>query len=126
MIFGSWDENHTGRGTLLFKDSTQCPICQENKRGVSQPNCEHFACINCFKQCYRGAGGPQSINIYDQYDDGPDSLHWATEYPLIGVYDKWNDDMLFDLINSQFQFSQRTRTFIKKIKIARHLRPMNC
>ena len=26
----------------------------ENKRGISQPNCEHTLCIGCFKRCHYG------------------------------------------------------------------------
>ena len=50
-IFGTWGDK-TGKGTLDFCDNLECPICLENTRCVSQPNCNHYTCIICFKRCY--------------------------------------------------------------------------
>ena len=38
----------TGKGILEISDNIECPICLEYKKGVSQPNCNHFTCIDCF------------------------------------------------------------------------------
>lgn len=41
------------------------------KRSVSQPNCEHTLCINCFKRCYYGENEPTFPypDIEDEYYD---------------------------------------------------------
>ena len=57
MMFGTWADKK-GKGTLEFYDNLDCPICLENTRCVSQPNCIHYACINCFKRCYYGKEFP--------------------------------------------------------------------
>ena len=54
MLFGTWGESHTGKGILGISNNLECPICLENKRGISQPNCEHTLCIDCFKRCHYG------------------------------------------------------------------------
>lgn len=52
MMFGTWGKSHTGKGILKISNDFECPICLENKRGISQPNCDHTLCIDCFKQCH--------------------------------------------------------------------------
>ena len=47
MMFGTWG-TQTGKGVLQFKDSVECPICYDTKRGVSQARCDHFVCVDCF------------------------------------------------------------------------------
>ena len=37
---------------LTFKNDIECPICLEVKRGVTNINCEHYICIDCFKTCH--------------------------------------------------------------------------
>ncbi len=54
MLFGTWGESNTGKGILEINNNLECPICLENKRGISQPNCEHTLCIGCFKRCHYG------------------------------------------------------------------------
>lgn len=58
MLFGTWkcqgQEYKTGKGILEISDNLECPICLENKRGISQPNCKHTLCIDCFKRCHYG------------------------------------------------------------------------
>ena len=44
----------TDKEILEISDNLECPICLENKRIISQPNCNHKICINCFRQCYYG------------------------------------------------------------------------
>ena len=53
-MFGTWGESHTGKGILEINNNLECPICFENKLGISQPNCEHTLCIGCFKRCHYG------------------------------------------------------------------------
>ena len=56
MLFGTWKfqnkEYKTGKGILEINDNLKCPICLEKKRGITQPNCSHTLCINCFKTCH--------------------------------------------------------------------------
>ena len=42
-----------------FEKSDECPICLETKRCVSQPRCDHYSCIECFKRCYYGREMPE-------------------------------------------------------------------
>jgi hypothetical protein len=37
---------------LTFQDDIECPVCFEVKRGVTNINCEHYICIDCFKKCH--------------------------------------------------------------------------
>lgn len=63
MLFGFWIEHngreHIGKGLLTFIDNIECPICLETKRCVSQPRCDHYCCIECFKRCYYGREMPE-------------------------------------------------------------------
>lgn len=59
MLFGTWESQgmqYTGKGILEISDNLECPICLDKKRGISQPNCDHTLCINCFKRCHYGKG----------------------------------------------------------------------
>jgi hypothetical protein len=103
MMFGTWDESHTGKGILEISDDLECPICLENKRGISQPNCEHTSCIDCFKRCYYGNDDtenepifPYPDNIEDEYYKEQDNPKWETDFPLIKIHNeewnKWEDE----------------------------------
>lgn len=51
MMFGTWGKmpnGNNGKGILEISDMIECPICLENKKGISQPKCQHFVCIDCF------------------------------------------------------------------------------
>jgi len=84
------------RKELVFKDDVECPICFETKKGITQPNCEHAICIECFRDCYYGKYDepdfPYSKDIeeeYDEYDDlynAPKSF--LDKYPLIREYEE--------------------------------------
>ena len=94
MMFGTWGDSFTGKGTLQFLDQVDCPVCFEQKRGVSQPRCDHFICIDCFKRCYYGDEDGEPAfpypEIEDEYYMDEDNPKWDNEYPLIRVYnDKW-------------------------------------
>ena len=56
MLFGTWKfqgkEYKTGKGILEISNNLECPICLEKKRGITQPNCAHTLCIDCFKTCH--------------------------------------------------------------------------
>lgn len=97
ILFGTWghgENAHYGKGELEFVDNFECPICLENKRCVSQPRCEHFVCIECFKRCYflqdvNYPDFPYSSEIEDEYNENPDDPKWKIEYHLIN---KWSEE----------------------------------
>ena len=110
MMFGTWKNKKagvykTGKGELPIKDNLECPICLDIKRGISQPNCDHTLCIDCFKRCYYGDesrdGEPQfpySKEIENEYDEDIylKNPKWDKDYPLIKKYNeewnKWDDN----------------------------------
>jgi hypothetical protein len=54
MMFGTWTNGtykNIGKGVLEIRDCIECPVCLENKKGISYPRCNHFVCIDCFKKC---------------------------------------------------------------------------
>ena len=68
-------------------DNIKCSIYLENKKSISQPNC------NCFKICYYG---DENINEPAfPYPDIEDELNqkWEKEYPLINLYNKKCDEI---------------------------------
>jgi hypothetical protein len=93
--FGTWEGTgvrRTGKGVLPVVDNVECPICLEVKRSITQPNCEHTLCIECFKRCYYGAEGPifpYSEEIEDEYYRDRENGKWKDYHPLI---DKWEID----------------------------------
>jgi len=81
-------------GVLNSIENVECPICFEIKIGISQPNCEHTLCIECFKRCYygeeiEGPRFPYSDEIWNEYDEDQDNEKWDIEYPLIKT---WNQE----------------------------------
>ena len=102
MLFGTWGGSHTGKGILEISDNLECSICLENKRSITQPNCEHTVCIKCFKRCYYGDDNTENEPkfpypyIEDEYYEDQDNQKWDTDYPLIKIYneewDKWDDE----------------------------------
>ena len=96
MMFGTWG-TQTGKGILDISDDLECPICLEVKRSISQPNCEHTTCIDCFKRCHYGDDDTENEpkfpypDIEDKYynDNLNNRLEWENKYPLIK---KWNED----------------------------------
>jgi hypothetical protein len=98
MLFGTWGNaivGNNGKGILEIRENIECPVCLETKQGISQPKCDHFVCIDCFKRCYYGEEIEQPPfpypEIEEEYDDDPDNPKWKTEYPLIGIYNAQSD-----------------------------------
>lgn len=81
MMFGTWGDN-TGKGVLDTIENVECPICLETKKGISNPNCNHTLCIDCFRRCYYGTEDeedpnfPYSDEIYDEYSEDPNNEKW--------------------------------------------------
>ena len=100
IMFGYWKGS---KGVLQITDNTECPICIEKKRCISQPNCQHVVCIDCFKRCYYKQEErcpikfPYSKQIEEEYVEDDENPKWETEYPLIKIYiqeyDKWLDEI---------------------------------
>ena len=102
MVFGTSPYTFIcrGKGTLDFKDNVECPVCLDDcKRGVSQPRCEHFTCLDCFKRCYYGdtEGEPKFPypEIEEEYINSDEEYgKWEADYPLIlpwcNAFNKWN------------------------------------
>jgi hypothetical protein len=99
--FGTWESatgvRKTGKGVLRVVDSTECPVCLEVKRSITQPNCENTLCIECFKRCHYGAPGPifpYSHEIEDEYHGDPENGKWK-DFLLIGTWEidceKWEN-----------------------------------
>lgn len=89
LMFGKWCDS-SNKGNLIFIDNLEeCCICLDNNKvGVSQPKCEHYICVDCFKECYfaecdiESPPFPYDGSIEDEYDDNPDDIRWNSD-PLI-------------------------------------------
>jgi len=106
MLFGTWkfqgQEYKTGKGILEISDNAECPICLEVKRSISNPNCEHTLCIECFKRCYYGDDNTENEpkfpypDIEDEYYENQENSKWDKYKPLIKIYNeewnKWDDE----------------------------------
>lgn len=46
IMFGTWGVQ-TGKGELEIREHLECLNVQ---RSISQPNCDHFCCISCFRR----------------------------------------------------------------------------
>ena len=94
---------------LDISDNTECPICLETKLSISQPNCSHTLCIDCFKRCHYGdrSGEPKFPypDIEDEYYDDQENPLWNIQYPLIKKHheewNKWDDDTQAKLENEK-------------------------
>jgi hypothetical protein len=80
---------------LSFKDDIECPVCLDTKRGLQGLNCNHYVCIDCFKECHKCGDDDQSAqppfpydsNIEEDYDENPEKYDGD---PIIKV---WEDCM---------------------------------
>ncbi len=84
-----------GKGKLDFKDNIECPICLDCKRGISQPRCDHYTCVDCFKRCYYGDNSDEPQFPYPEIENeylldiDDKNKRWEQNYPLIT---KWVED----------------------------------
>ena len=103
--------------TLEIKDNIECPICLEIKRGVSQPNCSHFTCVDCFKLCYYSYEIVEPKFPYpeleNEYDDDMNNPKWINDYPLIRPY--WIELRKY---NSKIK-EKEEKEFLKKCPLCR-------
>ncbi len=63
---------------LTFKVNVECPVCLECKRGVTNINCDHYVCIECFKELHKYESGdnpppfPYDEMTEEDYDENPE------------------------------------------------------
>ena len=123
MMFGTWKNEEygiykTGKGILEISDNLECPICFEINRGISQPNCDHTLCIECFKRCYYGKefiypDFPYP-DIEDEYDEDQENPKWNIDYPLIFSYNvEWNR------IDNDRQNKYESEKYLRKCPLCR-------
>jgi hypothetical protein len=87
-------------GTLTVVEDSECPICLERTKCITQPRCEHFVCICCFKRCYYGDESCTLVfpyaDIEQEYYEDQENPKWIVHYPLIETYEKeydqWHDE----------------------------------
>ena len=99
-------------GILKMSNNLECPICLEIKECISQPRCSHSVCVSCFKQCYYRDENIEGQPIFpypdieDEYDDDPENIKWANDYPLIKIYNEewnqWDDEKTEKYVNEEY------------------------
>ena len=63
---------------LTFTDDIECPLCLECKRGVTNINCDHYVCIECFRELHKFESAddpppfPYDVMIEEDYDENPE------------------------------------------------------
>lgn len=102
LAFGKWTGGH---GALPQQQLDECPICyEENILGISNPRCNHFMCIECFKKCYaRALAGekpdpepkfPYQGEVYDIYMADPHNELWGAYDDIVEwelAYNSWSN-----------------------------------
>jgi hypothetical protein len=83
-------------GILKMSDNIECPICFENKKGLSLMKCSHYICIDCFKRCHHGDQSGEPVfpypDIEEKYFEDTENPIWVSDYPLITLYNEaWNN-----------------------------------
>jgi hypothetical protein len=101
---------------LEIKENIECPICLDIKRCVSQPNCSHFTCVDCFKLCYYSHEIVKPVFPYtylkDEYDEDNTNPIW-NEYPLIKIYRAKMKTYIHE------KKEKKKKTFLKKCPLCR-------
>ena len=106
------------KSELTIIDNLECPICLEKKRSVTQPNCDHTICIECFKRCwnFNNEGHPTFPypEIMDEWERDQNNPKWYTEYPLIKKYDEY-----WELWNTENENREENEDNLRKCPICR-------
>lgn len=89
MFFGEWQG---GKGVLPIIENAECPVCLETVICVSQPKCDHYLCIECFRRCYYGKrlerpAFPHPC-IEEEYLEDIENIKWIINYPSIYYYEQ--------------------------------------
>lgn len=95
-----WGKWKGGKGILDQKIIDECPVCYcENVLAISNPNCDHFLCIKCFKMCYATVIPGSSYDpeprfpypqYYDLYATDPYSDVWYDYPEILSWIQQWN------------------------------------
>lgn len=92
MMFGKWQG---GKGELEVVDNVECPICLDEKTCITQPKCQHYLCVDCFRRCYYGDDDsenepqfPYSREIEEEYDN--DESQWEDDELIKKFNEDWN------------------------------------
>lgn len=118
ISFGKWQG---GKGILNMKDNEDCCICFEIKKCISNPKCDHFICIDCFKRCYYGSNEdsnkeppfpyPDKENDYFENSDDP---IWSNDETIM----KWNQEwIIWD--DARTERSQNEHKILAKCPLCR-------
>ena len=99
-----------GKGVLNFSNNIICPICLEEKRGVSLPRCNHNLCIKCFQRLFYGDDSdtmplfPFPI-IEEQYKKTPYHKKWSKYKEKINEYnielEEWKNNCIVKFRNEK-------------------------
>jgi hypothetical protein len=90
-----------GNGKLRAIDNVDCPICWDKTRCVTQPRCDHYTCVDCFRRCYYGEDDSENepefpyseIYKYAYYNDYNNPL-WKEDESVkkwLIDWNNWND-----------------------------------
>ena len=86
------------KGRLKFFDNKECPICLDETKCVSLPNCNHYICIDCFKRCFYGDYSdnsepkfPYSADYEKEYYEYYNDPIWANDDKVKEWLKKWNE-----------------------------------
>ena len=78
------------KDVLVFADNIECPVCLEVNRGVQNPRCVHFICIDCYKECNwikdisdDQPPFPYNSTVEEDYDEHPEKYD---SDPIIQVW----------------------------------------
>lgn len=118
LLFGEW---RGGRGRLSKTDGAfTCPACSRSDMvGISQPNCDHYTCEECFRNAYYPmeiAGSadrdgepqfPYSVEEEREYYANSDDPKWRND-PIIMQYNadwyNWDNQRRREPIEEDLQY----------------------
>jgi hypothetical protein len=96
-LFGVWKG---GKGVLSYLEDLECCICFETKICVSQPNCNHFICIDCFKMCYFNKNNSNSNN----------------NEPIFPYPEEIKNEYFEDLTNPKWENDEKINTYLNELE----------
>ena len=96
---------------LTFKDDIECPVCLECKREVTNINCDHYICVDCFREMHRyiedgeGPPFPGDETTEEDYNNNPE------KYENVPSFKKWLDccETYYDEIDKKNDERQNLR-----------------
>ena len=117
MTFGTWKGS---KGILNFYENQECPICFENSMCISQPKCNHYVCIKCFKRSYcekvEEPVFPYDYDILNKYIDNPEHTEFENDELIIKYK---NDCELFDFEIKKLNNKYKNESFLRCCPLCR-------